>query len=59
MARPVTNFEAGLLDSCLRRHQAQRLLSVKQQECLARMVEDYFGDLRLAAEIRGQQRLFG
>lgn len=56
MERPVTDWEAEFLDSLLKRRE-KRPLSPKQHAVLVRMVEQYL-DATLAAELRGQQRLF-
>mgnify|MGYP001564356047 CR=1 FL=1 len=55
----VTDFEASLLDSCLKRRMAGRALSAKQQACVLKMIRVYLPDAeRLVAEVLGQQRLF-
>jgi len=56
MDQPVSDWEAGFLESLLRRRE-KRPLSPKQQAILVRMAEQYL-EPGLAAELRGQQRLF-
>jgi hypothetical protein len=52
----VSTWEAGFLDSLLRQTYP---LKRKQREVLAQMCERYLPASGLAAELRGQQRLFG
>jgi hypothetical protein len=54
METEVTNWEAGVLQTLLRQTFP---LSPKQQAVLIEMAEQYLDPL-LAAELRGQQRLF-
>jgi hypothetical protein len=54
MEQEVTTWEAGFLETLLKQ---QRPLSPKQLAVLVRMAEQYL-DPCLAAELRGQQRLF-
>jgi hypothetical protein len=54
METEVTNWEAGFLQTLLRQTFP---LSPKQQAVLIEMAEQYLDPL-LAAELRGQQRLF-
>ena len=56
MAASVTDWEATFLESLLKRRE-KRPLSPKQQAILVRMAEQYL-DATIAAELRGQQRLF-
>lgn len=51
----VSDWEAQFLDSILRQ---RRALSDKQYAVVVRMAEQYL-DPTVAAELRGQQRLFG
>jgi hypothetical protein len=52
MARDVTEWEAGFLDSCMRQTYP---LTPKQRAVLVRMADQYVP--HLAAELRGQLRL--
>ena len=54
MEREVTAWEAGFLESLM---QQRTGLSPKQLAVLVQMAEEYLDPL-LAAELRGQQRLF-
>jgi hypothetical protein len=54
MPREVTEWEAGFLENLLRQAYP---LTTKQHAVLVRMAEEYLDPL-LAAELRGQQRLF-
>lgn len=55
--RPVTDWEAGFLDSVLKKRDRVSTLSPKQVAIVVRMAETYL-DATTAAELRGQQRLF-
>lgn len=54
MEREVTNWEARFLESLMRQAYA---ITAKQRAVLVKMAEEYCDPL-LAAELRGQQRLF-
>lgn len=53
MKQEVTNFEADFLNDGMR----GVVWTEGRRRVLAKMCEDWLGDLTLAAEIRGQQRL--
>ena len=53
LEQELTTFECDFLDSVMR----GASWTDNQRRVLAKMCEDWLGDLALAAEIRGQQRL--
>jgi len=53
MKQEVTDFEANFLNDVL----PGVLWTENRRRVLAKMCEDWLGDLALAAEVRGQQRL--
>ena len=56
MAQEPTDFEAGVLETCLRQ---RTWASAKQRRIVRRMAERYLPDsVALAAELAGQERLF-
>jgi hypothetical protein len=54
----VTDFEAGVLDTCLRWQRQGRRITPKQRAIVVQMAEKYLPDgATLAAELLGQERL--
>ena len=53
MQQEVTTFEANFLNDVI----PDVLWTENRRRVLAKMCEDWLGDLALAAEVRGQQRL--
>jgi hypothetical protein len=58
MDRAVTDWEAGFLESMLRRQAKGYATTEKQRGVVARLCEHYLHDPLLAAEVLGQERLF-
>jgi hypothetical protein len=54
LERELTTYECDFLDSVMR----GASWTDNQRRVLAHMCENWLGDVALAAEIRGQQRLF-